>query len=143
MGNNHGDKWMRALPWVLLGKRAALQPDLDASACMLAFGKSVDLPGQLLGHPGPPLSNLQTKALLEEMFKLESNPALQTSSKANPKDLDHTKNATHVYIKVEDPKGLSGRFEGPFEIVSRPSRSQIQVKIGVFANGQPRLSIYN
>ena len=143
MGSHHGEKWMRALPWVLLGKRIAYQPDLDTSSALLLYGRSPEIPGQLLSHPGPPLTSLQTKALLEEMFKLESNPALQTSSKANPKDLDHTKNATHVYIKLEDPKGLSGRFEGPFEIVSRPSRSQIQVKIGVFANGQPRLSIYN
>merc|ERR1712015_280159 len=32
MGNSHGDKWSTALPWVLLGKRSAFQPDLDISA---------------------------------------------------------------------------------------------------------------
>ena len=69
MGNNHGDKWMRALPWVLLGKRIAFQPDLDTSSAMLLYGRSPEIPAQLLGHPGHPLNNLQTKAILEEMYK--------------------------------------------------------------------------
>ena len=143
MGNNHGDKWMRALPWVLLGKRIAYQPDLDSSASMLVFGKSVDIPGQLLGHPGPPLNNLQTRALLEEMYKLEANPAIETSSKPNFNDISFTDNTTHVYIKKEDPRGLSPRFEGPYEILSRPSRSQVEVRLGSFANGDVRKATYH
>ena len=60
MGNLHGDKWMSALPWVLLGKRIAVQPDLDISAAQLVYGKTLSTPGCLLGHPGAPLTNLQT-----------------------------------------------------------------------------------
>ena len=70
MGNHHKDKWMSALPWVLLGKRVQVQPDLDTSAAELVYVKSLDLPGQLLGHPGAPLTNLQTGSLLEELYKL-------------------------------------------------------------------------
>ena len=143
MGNKHQDKWMRALPWVLLGKRTAYQPDLDTSSAMLAFGRSPLLPGQLLGHPGPPLTNLQTKSLLEEMYKLESNAALPTSSKTTTKDISVTENATHVYVKIDEPKGLSCRYEGPYKIISRPSRSQIEVRVGSYANGSPRTSIYH
>ena len=65
MGDKHGSKWAKALPWVLMAKRAQVQPDLDASASQLVFGKSISLPGQLLGHPGPPLDNIQTKKLLQ------------------------------------------------------------------------------
>merc|ERR1712102_270826 len=104
MGNVHQDKWMRALPWVLLGKRIQVQPDLDASAASLVYGKSLQIPGQLLGHPGPPLTNLQTKALLEELYKLESNTALPTSSKTTSNDISVTENATHVYVKIDEPK---------------------------------------
>ena len=143
MGNNHGDKWMRALPWVLLGKRVAYQPDLDSSASMLVFGKSVDIPGQVLGHPGPPLNNLQTRALLEEMYKLEANPAIETSSKTTYNDISFTDNTTHVYIKKEDPRGLSPRFEGPYEILSRPSRSQVEVRLGSYVNGEVRKATYH
>ena len=131
MGSKHGDKWMTALPWVLLGKRVAYQPDLDTSAALLAFGRSPLLPGQLLGHPGPPLTNLQTKSLLEEMYKLDARPSFPMST--TPQNLDiskQTDSATHVYVKVEEPQGLSPRFEGPYAIVSRPSRSQVQVRLG-------------
>ena len=143
MGNHHGNKWNKALPWVLLGKRVAVQPDLDASAASLVFGKSLELPGQLLGHPGPPLSNLETKALLEELYQLENRKAHETSTITNPIDVVKTKNATHVYVKVAEVRGLSPRFEGPYAIVARPSRSQVQVRVGSFANGSPRLLTFH
>ena len=143
MGAKHQNNWMRALPWVMLGKRVAVQPDLDASAAMLTFGKSVALPGQLLGDPGPPLSNLETKALLEELYKLDSRPALQTSSTAEPIDISVTNKATHVYVKVHEPRGLSNKFEGPFKVVDRPSRSQVTVRVGSFVDGRPRTQTFH
>ena len=44
----HQEKWMDHLPFVLLGRRTALQADIGASASELAFGKNVVVPGQLL-----------------------------------------------------------------------------------------------
>ena len=143
MGNHHQDKWRRALPWVLLGKRVAFQPDLDTSAALLAFGRSPLIPGQLLGEPGPPLTSLQVKALLEELYRLENKPALQTSSQSKFLDISETDEVTHVYVKVEEPRGLAPRFEGPFEVTSRPSRSQVQVRVGSYASGEPRLLTYH
>ena len=134
---------MSALPWVLLGKRVQVQPDLDTSAAQLCYGKSLDLPGQLLAHPGAPLSNIQTKALLEELYKLSARPALQTSATVQPFDISYTEKATHVYVKVDNPQGLNSRFEGPYQIISRPSRSTIEVRIGSFADGRPRLQTYS
>ena len=103
MGNTHQDKWMRALPWVLLGKRIQVQPDLDTSAASLVYGKSLAIPGQLLGDPGPPLNTVQTKALLEELYKMSAKPALPTSTVVDPIDISYTNSATHVYVKVEEP----------------------------------------
>ena len=143
MGNHHGDKWADALPWVLMGKRCAFQPDLGTSASILAFGRSPLLPGQLLGHPGPPLTNDQTKELLEQLYQMENKPGLKTSSTVEPIDVSYTDKATHVYVKVHEPRGLYPRFEGPWPIVSRPSRSQVQVKIGSYANKEPRLAVYS
>ena len=143
MNNHHGDKWRRALPWVLLGKRVAFQPDLNTSAAILAFGRSPLIPGQLLGEPGPPLTSLQIKALLEELYRMDAKPALQTSSQPKELDISETDSATHVYVKIEEPRGLSPRFEGPFEIVSRPSRSQVQVRVGSYASGEPRHLTYH
>ena len=143
MGDKHGDKWCQALPWVLLGRRIQVQPDLDASAASLVFGKAVEIPGQLLGHPGPPLSTVQTRALLEELYKISARPAQQTTSVANPMDISNTDMASHVYVKVAEPQGLSSRFEGPYPIVSRPSRSTVQLRLGSYANGVPRLQEYH
>ena len=143
MGAHHGSQWRRAFPWVLLGKRVAFQPDLNTSSALLAFGRSPLIPGQVLGDPGPPLNSLQIKALLEELYKMEAKPALQTSSQPNQIDISATDSATHVYVKVDEPKGLASRFEGPFEIISRPSRSQVQVRIGSYASGEPRLLTFH
>ena len=138
MGNTHKDRWMRALPWVLLGKRVAFQPDLGTSPSILTFGKSVAIPGQVLGYPGPPLETEDTKNLLEELYKMAEKPAIQTSTTVNPIDISQTENATHVYIKVANPKSLCPKFEGPYPIESRPSRSQVKVRVGSYANGTPR-----
>ena len=139
MGNEHRDRWMQALPWVLLGKRVQYQPHLDASASQLVLGKAVKIPGQLLGQPGPALNTSQTRQLLDQLYKLASRPPVETSSPVDKKGIDHTLTATHVYVKQANPQSLCPKFEGPYEIVSRPSRSTITVKIGMFANGEPRL----
>ena len=74
---------------------------------------------------------------------MDNKPAIQTSATVNPIDISFTNKVTHVYVKVDEPKGLSPRFEGPYRIMSRPSRSQIQVRVGSFADGSPRLVTYN
>ena len=101
------------------------------------------LPGQLLDHPGPPLNSAQTSQLLEQLYQLDNRPAIQTSSTAEPIDISVTERATHVYVKVHEPRGLNPRFEGPFAVVSRPSRTTVEVKIGAYASGEPRLAVYN
>ena len=110
---------------------------------MLTFGRSPLLPGQLLGLPGPPMTNPQVKNLLDKMQSLDANPALQTSAKTEELDISITNNVTHVYVKVDDPRGLNPRFQGPYPVISHPSRSQVEVKVGVFADGRPRLSTYH
>ena len=113
MGSKHKEEWPQALPCVLLGRRASHQPDLDASAAHLCLGKLPSLPGQLLGLPGPPLNSIQTKALLEQLYKMSAQPPIQTTSVEAPLDISHTEDATHVYIKSANPKSLCPRFEGP------------------------------
>ena len=46
------------------------------------------------------------------------------------------KNVTHVYVKVDKLDSLYPKFEGPYRVMSRPSRSTVEVKIGVFKSGE-------
>ena len=138
MGDEHRENWFTALPWVLLGKRNQYQPHLDASSSQLVLGKSVKLPGMVLGQAGPPLNTAQTKALLDQLYKMSDRPPIQTSAPYTANNMDHTLSATHVYVKKANPLSLESKFEGPFEILSRPSRSTIIVKIGCHVDGSPR-----
>ena len=117
----------------------AYQPHLDASSAQLVLGMSPKIPGQLLGHPGPPLNTIQLKGLLDQLYRFHDRPAVPTSGKREIFDIENTLSTTHVYVKVENPQSLCPNFEGPYEIYSRPSRSQVEVKIGSFKDGRPRL----
>ena len=143
MGNEHKDQWTRALPWVLLGKRVQYQPFLDASSAQLVLGKSLKMPGQLLREPGPPLNTVETRALLDQLYKLHDRPGIPTSTKVSNLDISATNNATHVYIKVDKPESLCPKFEGPYPIHSRPSRSTITVVLGKKKDGELRLATYH
>ena len=143
MGDEHRENWMTALPWVLLGKRVQYQPHLDSSSSQLVLGKSIKIPGMVLGEPGPPLSTAQTRALLDQLYSMADRPPVQTSSPVIVNNIDHTLTATHIYVKRAEPLSLEPIFEGPFKITRRPSRSQIEVKIGCYADGRPRLLTFN
>ena len=70
---------------------------------------------------------------------MSSKPAQPTSSIINNIDISNTDTATHVYIKSANPQSLCPRFEGPYPITSRPSRTQVEIQVGSFADGAPRL----
>ena len=48
-----------------------------------------------------------------------------------------------MYVKVTEPRGLNSKFEGPYFITSRPSRTTVEVRVGSFADGTPRLQVFN
>ena len=74
---------------------------------------------------------------------MSDRPPVPTSGKRIKLDIDNTLDATHVYIRKENPLGLQPRFEGPYPIWSRPSRSQVEVKVGLFKDDTPRLLTLN
>ena len=74
---------------------------------------------------------------------MSDKPPIPTSGKRIFKDISETESATHVYIKVDNPLSLSPKFEGPYKIVSRPSRSQVEVKLGLYADGSLRTQVYH
>ena len=55
---------------------------------------SPKIPGQLLGDPGTPLNNSQSRALLDQLYRLTDRPPVQTSGKRVFKDISETEDAT-------------------------------------------------
>ena len=133
---------MDYLPLVMLGRRTSLQPDIGASPSELTFGTNVRIPGQVLFDPqecdGPGLQDLLQKIKIKT-----SNPAVQPSSHCQPeKSLPPLPdNVTHVYTRQHQTTGLQTPYEGPFRIASRPSRSTVQIEVGVYKSGEKRYEI--
>ena len=45
---------------------------------------------------------------------------------------------THVYTRQHNVKGLQSSWQGPFEILSRPTRSTLIIKVGITKDGSDR-----
>ena len=109
----------------------------------MVLQKSPKIPGQLIGEPGPPLNTTQIRALLEQLYKLADRPPVQMSGRRGQLDITDTDSATHVYVKVDNPGNLAPKFEGPYEIIDRPSRSTVRIKVGTFKSGEVRDLTYH
>ena len=47
-------RWVRQLPWVMLGLRSTPKPELGVSPAELVYGSTMTLPGEFLGgNPDP------------------------------------------------------------------------------------------
>ena len=87
MGDVYKQNWMTQLPFTLLGRRVAYQPDLDTSSAMLTIGASPVIPGICLpDHPDPPLER-------HELLK-----TLQMQAAQPPIDMSRHKPPTNEYM---------------------------------------------
>ena len=143
MTEKHQNEWLNHLPFVLLGKRVALQPDLGASPSELALGMNVRIPGQLLHDPGAPSDGVELQEILRKVRETTNRPAVQPSSHNKPEDKlpQVPDNVTHAYTRQHKTTGLQSPFEGPFLIESRPSRSTVRLEVGVYSSGEKRYEI--
>ena len=71
------------------------------------------------------------QSILSKLRLKNERIAVPTSS--NPqkevKPPDHS--VTHVYTKQHNIKGLQSKWKGPFKIVSRPTRSTVEIRVGL------------
>ena len=143
MGDRYGAAWHSVLPWVLLGKRAAFQPDLGTCPAELVLGQTPLIPGALAGADLNPDTNLDQ--LLENLRTKAARPAVQTSHHDSP--TVHTPramdNATHVYTRRGKVTPLGPRFDGPFPITERQGDSCLTVKAGNYVNSTPRFELHH
>merc|ERR1712015_4572 len=103
------------------------------------------LPGDLIGKPGQESTPGQVGQMLENLKANAARPAVQTSSHRDPPvhmpvDLDRV---THVRVKRAKPGPLGHSYEGPFEIYERVSNSCVRIRVGSFANGEPKYELHH
>ena len=139
MGQKYQKDWIKMLPWALLGQRTAFNKDLGTSSSELTLGTHIQVPGCILSEPTAEepdiskiLSNLQIK---------NARSAVPTSKNLQKEVLPPSQAVTHVYVKQHDTRGLETRYRGPFLIVRRPTRSTVEIKVGLDRHGENRTEL--
>lgn len=116
--------WYAALPHVLLGIRASLKEDLQASPADLVYGSPLRLPGEYFRNstatvvaPAPFLQSLR-----QQMRDLRPVPGTRHDSRAvlvHP-ELSQT---SHVFVRKDSVRRpLEQPYQGPFEVRSRSDK---------------------
>ena len=143
MVEKHQNKWVDQLPFVLLGKRVAFQPDIGASPSELVLGMNVRIPGQILRDPGELQSAEELKTLLGQVRSNTDNAAVPTSNHSRPEKpcAALPKDITSVFTRQHKATGLQVPYEGPFKVVSRPTESTVQIDVGSYKNNKRRHEI--
>ena len=139
LGEKHQDKWIHYLPWALLGRRTAYNEDLGTSSSELTFGKHISIPGSLL--PDAPNQEPDVDSLLKHLRIKDNRKAVPTSTTKQNYVSSPPESVTHVYTRQHDTKGPQTRYKGPFLIVARPSRSTIEIKVGLNKDGSNRTEL--
>ncbi|GFY59856.1 integrase catalytic domain-containing protein [Trichonephila inaurata madagascariensis] len=119
----HDTKWTESLPVVLLGLRACIKEDLNASCAEMVFGKTIVLPGKYFEFSSQtPTDPSESLLRLRETFRtLKPTPA---SCHSSTSCFVHTalKTCSHVFVRVEGLKpSLTASYQGPSEVLSRTS----------------------
>ena len=83
MGDTHKANWMTQLPFTLLGRRVAFQPDLGSSSSFLTIGSSPIIPG-LVFPDTPPVENHE---LLKTLQMNAARPPVQMSDHKTNKQI--------------------------------------------------------
>ena len=136
MGEKFQGNWYHVLPWALLGMRTAFNKDLGTSSNEMTLGTHVQVPGSILqdiSEEEPNINDILTKIRIKD-----SKPAIPTSTTPQKEQSPPSNEVTHVYVKQHDTKGLDPRYRGPFRIISRPSRSTLEIKVGLTQAGEVR-----
>ena len=145
LGDTDGTRWMDRLPWVLLARNTAFQPDLGASAAELVMGSNPHLPGDMPLVTDPVLTNPQLEELLSGLRANAARPPVPTSShrQQNVNMPDILDNITHVRLRKGKTKPLGPAFDGPYKIISREGSSCLKLLVGHTAAGVPRHEIHH
>lgn len=118
-------RWTECLPAILLGLRAAVKTDINASSADLVYGVSLKLPADLCTESSPTKvsQNNFIQQLRERMNHIKPIP---TSQHVKSKVFVHPelKTCSHVFLRVDKVSPpLSQPYTGPHAVLSRETKS--------------------
>lgn len=114
------DKWIEALPTVLLGLRTSYKEDIKASAAEMLYGSSIRIPGEFFLNEDLP-SDPQTfvEKHRETIRQFRPTPTAHHSKKKIFVLPDLYK-CTHVFLRCDAvKKPLEQPYSGPYPVVKR------------------------
>ncbi|KFD48091.1 hypothetical protein M513_11034 [Trichuris suis] len=115
--------WLQVLPWVLLGMRATVRQDLQASVAELVYGTTLRLPGQLIAEqdnmhePIPFLHHLRHVIAKARPVTPDHHAKVQVFI---PKDLSR---CSHVFVRHDAiRRPLTPPYDGPHAVLDRQDK---------------------
>ena len=96
-----------------------------------------------MGEPGPPIRGAKLKALLDNLrTNAAKSPVQTTHNRTQEVHMPAViRDCTHVYVKRAKVTPLGHCWDGPFPISERTSDSCVKIRVGSFANGDPRFEL--
>ncbi|BES98622.1 Reverse transcriptase (RNA-dependent DNA polymerase) [Nesidiocoris tenuis] len=118
----HGQKkWTEVLPTILLGIRASIKLDANASIAEMLYGMPLRLPGDFFNETSALEEDPQefVRELKKRMEELKPTPETQ-KSRFSPFVHKELMKSKHVFVRIDRLKpSLTHPYEGPFEVVER------------------------
>ena len=115
--------WTDSLPLVLLGIRATIKKDVEASPAELVYGSTLRLPGEFfLSNPKASADSAFIQDLRRAMAKVR--PTLPRPAKHPVYIPEALKSATHVFVRRDCHRyPLDAPYDGPFPVVARTTKN--------------------
>lgn len=118
-------QWVDALPFVLLGLRAAYKPDLGASPAEMVYGATLRLPGEFFA--ASPLVTAGASAYVDQLREVMRGLQPQPTSNHSAKNIfvhPQLQHCTHVFIRRDSVRRpLQPSYDGPFPVMSRSEKT--------------------
>lgn len=119
---NNTSNWSTELPFVLLGIRTSIKPDLGCTPADLVYGQTLKVPGELI-LPSPSTIPSDPTSLVQRLKQAMRSVVPQDSRKHSqnnifvPQDLSKCE---QVFVRVDKVKtGLTPPYDGPFKVIKR------------------------
>ena len=114
--------WIDKLPLVLLGMRSSFKEEIQASPSEMMYGCAIKLPIDLLVYQEK--SNVRQDSYVDNLkrsMRLVAPPKTRIPDQKGYID-PKLPLSTHVFVKVENKKGLMPNYKGPFKVLSRSDK---------------------